>query len=143
MRKIYRSLVDHLTKVLGTLGAGFMSVVVFIDPAVVREAAQTYLGDKWVAKIGIALFILVLVRGWYTGRKAQQRDALPPPDPSTVAKIVLLLCAIAIGFIAPRAYAVEVPASDGDVTDLDDAGVSWVTDEWVGVVVGFEKREPV
>lgn len=75
MKKVYRWIADHLTKLLGTIGASFMSIVAFIDPAVVREAAQTYLGQHAVAKIGIVLFVLVILRGWYTGMKANKAAA--------------------------------------------------------------------
>lgn len=94
MKKIYRWIADHLTKLLGTVGASFMSIVAFIDPAVVREAAQTYLGEHAVAKIGIVLFVLVILRGWYTGYKAKQKEealataqaALPPVQIIPVVK---------------------------------------------------------
>lgn len=72
LRKSYRSVVDHLTKALGAAGASLMSVVIFIDPQAVRDAAQTYLGENAAAKVGLALFVLVMVRGWYTGRKHQE-----------------------------------------------------------------------
>lgn len=68
----YRKVVDHLTKAIGAAGAGLMSVIVFIDPQAVRDAAQTYLGANAAAKVGLALFVLVMVRGWYTGRKHQE-----------------------------------------------------------------------
>lgn len=81
MKKIYRSVVDHLTKVLGLLGTAWMAVLA-MDPASIREAAQTYLGQNAAAKIGIALFVLVILRGWYTGNKAKQ-IGLPSPSKET------------------------------------------------------------
>jgi len=86
LKSTYRWVVDHLTKVIAAAGASFMSLVAFIDPAVVKEEAQNYLGDRWVAKIGIALFILAFIRGMYTGYKGKQvkaaldtaQAALPP-----------------------------------------------------------------
>jgi hypothetical protein len=72
VKKSYRAVVDHLTKALGILGAGIMSTMAWLDPASLREAAQTYLGSHAVEKLGGALFVLVILRGWYTGRKAQK-----------------------------------------------------------------------
>ena len=79
LRKAYRFVADHLTKTLGILGTAAMSVftgLMGIEPDRVHEAAQNYLGQNAAAKIGTALFILVILRGWYTGRKAKS----PPPD---------------------------------------------------------------
>lgn len=70
LKKTYQAFVDHLTKVLGGIGASFMSVMVWVDPDAIRAAAQVYLGQHAVEKIGIFLFVLVIVRGWFTGRKA-------------------------------------------------------------------------
>lgn len=71
MKKTYRLIVDHLTKILGILGTALMSMVAWIDPETVHVAAQTYLGAHAVEKIGAFLFALVIVRGWWTGRKAK------------------------------------------------------------------------
>jgi hypothetical protein len=76
LRTAYRSVVDHLTKVLGILGAAVMSAfagLMGIEPDAVHAAAQTYLGQNAAAKIGTALFVLVVLRGWYTGSKAKQK----------------------------------------------------------------------
>lgn len=82
LKKIYRSIADHMTKLLGAVGAALMTLA-FMDPAPIRDAAQTYLGSKWSAKVGIVLFGLVTLRGWYTGWKAKQAaQVLPPPDPN-------------------------------------------------------------
>jgi len=71
MDKAYRFIVDHLTKLLGALGGIFMTVAA-IDPTPIRDAAQTYLGPQYAAKIGAALFVIVILRGWYTGQKAKE-----------------------------------------------------------------------
>jgi hypothetical protein len=71
IKKVYRTTVDHLTKVLGGVGTAFMSYVAWIDPDKIRSAAQSYLGAHEFEKIGAFLFALVIVRGWYTGRKAK------------------------------------------------------------------------
>lgn len=74
LKSTYRKLADHLTKVLGVIGAGIMSVAA-IDPDPIRIAAQTYLGAHAAAKVATALFVLVIFRGWYTGRKV---PVVPP-----------------------------------------------------------------
>lgn len=78
LKKIYHFIVDHLTKVLGAVGGALMTVDM-IDPAPIREAAQTYLGEHSAAKVGAVLFVMIILRGWYTGWKAKQA-LLPPPD---------------------------------------------------------------
>jgi hypothetical protein len=77
MTKVYRYLADHLTKALGAVGAAIMSLAL-LDPAAIHTAAVTYLGEKSLPKIGIALFLMVIFRGWYTGKKAKQLEAQPP-----------------------------------------------------------------
>jgi hypothetical protein len=69
MRKLYRSITAHLTKIIGTIGAGIMSLGAWIDPQAIGSAASTYLGANAYRKIGVFLFILVIFRGWYVGRK--------------------------------------------------------------------------
>jgi len=71
MKAVYTLIADHLTKLLGAIGGVFMTIAA-IDPASIRDAASTYLGNQYAAKIGTALFGLVLLRGWYTGQKAKQ-----------------------------------------------------------------------
>jgi len=70
MKALYTFIVDHLTKLLGAVGGVFMTVAA-IDPSSIRDAASTYLGTQYAAKIGGALFALVILRGWYTGQKAK------------------------------------------------------------------------
>lgn len=81
IKAVYRVTVDHLTKVLGGLGAALMSYLSWVDPEQVRNAAQIYLGQHAYLKIAAALFGLVMLRGYYTGKKAAalQRPAAPPP----------------------------------------------------------------
>ena len=88
LKSTYQSIVDHLTKALGVIGVAIMSAftgLIGIDPEAVRNAAQTYLGEHAAAKIGTALFVLVILRGWYTGVKANKTNTpLPAPDPKSV-----------------------------------------------------------
>jgi hypothetical protein len=69
MKKLYQSITSHLTKILGTLGAGIMAMGAWIDPEAVSTAASTYLGPNAYRKVGMFLFILVIFRGWYMGKK--------------------------------------------------------------------------
>lgn len=75
LKKAYQTVVDHLTKALGIVGTALMSTVAFLDPASIQVAAQTYLGQHAFEKIGAFLFALVILRGWYTGRKSQAPPA--------------------------------------------------------------------
>lgn len=75
IRNAYRWVCDHLTKWLGALGFLLMQ----LDPDSLHTAAVSYLDDHTVRVIGKVLFGLVIARGWYTGWKAKQTDALPPP----------------------------------------------------------------
>ena len=72
IKKSYRFVVDHLTKFLGTIGAGIMGVGAWLDPEAIGAAAQQYLGHNAYRKMGMFLFILVIFRGWYVGRKVRQ-----------------------------------------------------------------------
>lgn len=69
--KVYKMLTTHLTKAIGALGSVLMTIA-FIDPGPIKEAAATYLGSQPAAKVGTALFVIVILRGWYTGEKQKQ-----------------------------------------------------------------------
>lgn len=80
IKSTYQTIADHATKALGIVGTGLMSTLAFLDPAWLRVEIQTYLGDHAAEKAGAALFALVILRGWYTGRKGKQvSPVLPPP----------------------------------------------------------------
>ena len=79
LRKLYRVTVDHLTKVIGAIGLGIMSMSAWIDPQTVGAAASQYLGEHAYRKVGAVLFALVILRGWYSGRKFKQLNAPSPP----------------------------------------------------------------
>lgn len=73
IRKTYNWIVDHLTKVLGVVGAAIMSATAWIDPVEIMAAADRYLRTEHsVLKVGAFLFVLLVFRGWYTGRKGKQ-----------------------------------------------------------------------
>jgi hypothetical protein len=86
IKSIYRWIADHLTKWLGILGATVLTAdsVGYLEG--VKAAALQYLPDTIAVQlgkhIGIVLFILVIVRGWYTGWKAKQTPAILPPPVS-------------------------------------------------------------
>lgn len=74
LKNAYRTVVDHLTKALGIVGMVVMSAIAAINAESIMAAAQTYsayLGAGVVTKIGWVMFLLVTLRGWYTGYKAK------------------------------------------------------------------------
>ncbi len=74
----YQKAKDHLTKLLGAAGAA-LTTFASIDPEPIRQAAS-FLGQNAAAKVAAILFALVVLRGWYTGKKhAQATSGLPPP----------------------------------------------------------------
>lgn len=79
----YRKVTDHLTKLLGLAGATAMAASEWIDPDSVMGAATQFLHDPhWVKRIGTALFVLIIARGWWTGRQVKQlKAAIAPPSP--------------------------------------------------------------
>lgn len=78
LKSTYQTLKDHLTKALGMIGTALMTVAA-IDPDPIRQAAS-YLGQQAAAKVAAVLFAMVILRGWYTGKKhAQATSGLPPP----------------------------------------------------------------
>lgn len=91
LKKAYRWIVDHLTKWLGILGATVLTAdsVGYLEG--VKAAALQYLPDTIANQlgkhIGIALFVLVVLRGWYTGWKSKQAGSpLPAPVPASIVK---------------------------------------------------------
>lgn len=82
--KAYRATVDHLTKVLGVIGLGVLSATDWIDPDMVMGAAARFINDDRLQhRLGEFLFALVIVRGWYAGRKFKQLKAAAQPPPGT------------------------------------------------------------
>lgn len=72
LKAVYQHTVDHLTKYLGAAGASFLSILGFFDPHALRDDIVTFFGQHAAEKVGAFLFTLVILRGWYTGRKAKQ-----------------------------------------------------------------------
>lgn len=80
--KTYRFVSDHATKALGALGAAFLSATAWISPDEIMAAADRFLrSEHSVLKVGAFLFVLVVVRGYFTGRafKKLKAEAAPPP----------------------------------------------------------------
>ena len=71
VKAAYQKLSAHLVKTLGGLGL----LVTTIDPQAVQSAASSYLGSNPQKRIGQALFVLVILRGWWTGRRATRLQA--------------------------------------------------------------------
>lgn len=72
--RTYRLIVDHLGKVLSGIGAGLMSLDLAGQADQIKHYADHYLGMKGAQRVGLALFVLLFIRTWYTGWKAQQRQ---------------------------------------------------------------------
>lgn len=80
----YRKTVDHLTKILGAAGLAVMGASEWIDPYTVMGAATRFLRDEhWIKRIGGALFVLVIARGWWTGHQVKKLKAAAAPPPGT------------------------------------------------------------
>lgn len=78
--KLYRTLVDHLGKLLSGAGAVLLSLDVAGYGDQIKQYALDYLGPNGAKKVGAALFILLFLRTAYTGWKSKQPpDILPPP----------------------------------------------------------------
>lgn len=78
----YSKTVAHLTKILGAAGVALMGASEWIDPESVMGAAMRFLHDEhWIKRIGSALFVLVIARGWWTGRQVKQLKAAAAPPP--------------------------------------------------------------
>lgn len=111
LKKTYRWIADHLTKAIGVIGATLLGADATGYLEGVKATALQYLPPNIATQIGkwtgITLFVVVVLRGWYTGSKFERKkaDVLPPPDPSAVVKALFIACAVAVGVMAPRAYA--------------------------------------
>ena len=78
--RAWRFVADHATKALGAAGAAVMAGSEWIDPDAVMGAAGRFLQDAHLIKrIGLALFVLVFLRGIYTARKYKQLKAAAQP----------------------------------------------------------------
>jgi hypothetical protein len=87
LKNIYTSIVNHLGKLLSTLGAVLFSVDITEYGDQLRAYAAQYLGPGADKKIGVVIFGLLIARTWYTGWKASQITAalstvtIEPPVP--------------------------------------------------------------
>lgn len=113
----YRWLADHLTKALGIIGTAILGTDLTGYLEGIKVAALKYLppalADQISIKIGIALFVLVILRGWYTGWKARQLRAeaagLPPPTAAALRlpdPVKVLFLALLIGTAASTCIAI-------------------------------------
>lgn len=70
IKDVYTRAIDHMGKLLSAAGAGLVS----IDLAGVAEPAKAFardaLGPQGVKIVALALFVALLIRTWYIGRKA-------------------------------------------------------------------------
>jgi uncharacterized membrane protein YcjF (UPF0283 family) len=78
LAKTYKTIANHIGKILSGAGAALLSIDVAGYGDQIRGYATQYgLGENAVKKIGIAIFVLLMARTWYAGWKMQQtKDAL-------------------------------------------------------------------
>lgn len=82
----YKAIADHVGKILSGIGATLLSIDVAGYGDQLRTYASQYLGANSVKKLGVAIFVLLFIRTFYTGWKASQakqaletaQAALPP-----------------------------------------------------------------
>jgi hypothetical protein len=108
IKATYRSIVDHLGKLLSVIGGVLLSVDVAGYGAQLSNYAGQYLGANATKKIGIGIFVLLFLRTLYTGYKAQKAAAALAAA-QTVAKVVLIALIFSLAVVAPLAMATEVP----------------------------------
>lgn len=75
LKKTYKSIANHIGKILSTGGAALFSFDISGYGDQIRSYAGQYLGDGADKKIGIVIFALLVARTWYTGWKAKQNTA--------------------------------------------------------------------
>lgn len=93
----------RIVTAIGSLAAG---IDVF-DVTPIKQPLADLIGNPQLAtRILAGVAMLCLALSWL---RHQQIASKVSKTPDAVAKVVLILCAIAIGVIAPRAYATEVP----------------------------------
>lgn len=102
---------DKYGRIVTAVG-GFLMTANVLDLGIVKQPIADLVGDRWATKIVAGAALLCFVLSWVRHQQVANKVSkapLPPPDPRTVVKLILILCAIAIAVIAPRAYATEVP----------------------------------
>ncbi len=80
LKCIYTKAVDHLGKLLSIAGATFIGLDVAGMADSIKAFAGEYLGDKAAQKVGMLLFLLLLLRTTYTGMVAQRQKAQSLPQ---------------------------------------------------------------
>lgn len=99
---------DKFGRIVTTIGSLAAGIDVF-DVTPLKQPLADLIGNPQLATrilAGVALICLGL--SWARHQQVASKVS-KPPDASSIAKIVLILCVISIGAIAPRAYAAEVP----------------------------------
>lgn len=103
-----RNKFGRIVTAIGSLAAG---IDVF-DVTPLKQPLSDFIGNPQLATrilAGVALLCLGL--SWLRHQQVANKVSKPPvpPDSGAVAKMLLILCVIAIAAIAPRAYATEIP----------------------------------
>jgi hypothetical protein len=68
-KRTYKLVSDHVGKILAVAGVGVSAAMIVItdNAAMIEEGARKYLPGRWLHYIGLALFLLLLVRVTWTG----------------------------------------------------------------------------
>ena len=109
LKKTYRSIVDHLGKLLSAIGGVLLSADVAGYGAKASSYAGQYLGANAVKKIGIVIFVLLFLRTMYTGYKMRQLKPVILPPPLDAAKVLIIALIFAVFASTSIAMAIEVP----------------------------------
>jgi hypothetical protein len=68
-RRTYKRISDHIGKIMAIAGTIVTTVATVLtdNSAMIEEGARNYLTVKWLHYVGLALFLLLLVRVTWTG----------------------------------------------------------------------------
>jgi hypothetical protein len=59
----------HIGKIMSALGAVISVAAIALEDnaAQINDYARQYLTERWLHRVGVALFVLLFARTWYTG----------------------------------------------------------------------------
>jgi len=82
LKALYAKLKAHLGKLISGFGAFFISLDIAGYADGLKQYASQILGDKAAQKVGLVLFVLLILRTTWTGMQAK-KPPLPPPAPES------------------------------------------------------------
>jgi len=72
IKDVYQRAVDHMGKLLSAVGATLVSIDLAGVAEPLKQFAREALGAQGVKIVALGLFLALLIRTWYVGRKAAQ-----------------------------------------------------------------------